>query len=145
MRQYCDRGQPDSTPGMRPLPFVIAYLCCSSRLHPARDVSNTTQSQGHAQKSSQAATPALSLLSADGIHVEKGRVEAFLKAQKADQLFLLVDVICFYLSCCFSFLCMGLRVEPESCVFWHRGGNDVDRRGNNNENTIKPRLHRISW
>lgn len=30
---------------------------------------------------------------------------------------------------------------PESCVFWQRGGNDVDRRGNNNENTIKSRLH----
>lgn len=32
---------------------------------------------------------------------------------------------------------------PETCVFWQRGGNDVDRRGNNNENTIKSRLHRL--
>lgn len=31
---------------------------------------------------------------------------------------------------------------PENCVFWQRGGDDVDRRGNNNENTIKSRLHR---
>lgn len=31
---------------------------------------------------------------------------------------------------------------PENCVSWQRGGNDVDRRGNNNENTIKSRLHR---
>lgn len=31
---------------------------------------------------------------------------------------------------------------PENCVFWQRGGNDVDRRGNNNEKTIKSRLHR---
>lgn len=41
-------------------------------------------------------------------------------------------------------LCMGPRLMPESCVFWQRGGNDVDRRGNNNENTIKSRLHRLS-
>lgn len=30
---------------------------------------------------------------------------------------------------------------PETCVFWQRGGADVDRRGNNNENTTKSRLH----
>lgn len=38
-------------------------------------------------------------------------------------------------------LCMRPRLTPESCVLWQRGGDDVDRRGNNNENTIKSRLH----
>lgn len=42
------------------------------------------------------------------------------------------------------FLCMGPRLMPESCVFWQGGRGDVDRRGNNNENTIKSRLRGIS-
>lgn len=33
---------------------------------------------------------------------------------------------------------------PESCVFWQGGRGDVDRRGNNNENTIKSRLRGVS-
>lgn len=33
---------------------------------------------------------------------------------------------------------------PETCVFWQWEAHDVDRRGNNNENTIKSRLHTFS-
>lgn len=37
-------------------------------------------------------------------------------------------------------LSMGPALMPESCVFWQGARVDVDRRGNNNENTIKSRL-----
>ena len=95
------------------------------------------------------------------------------KALEARKFFL-VSVICFCLSCCSSLslslplspspslplslspslspspslplpVCVhGTRLLPGPCVFWHRGGGDVGRRGNNNENTIKSRLHRPS-
>lgn len=146
MRQCCDGGQRDSTPGMRPLPLLL-HICAAAADYTQLQTLITppcVRDTGYSNVSFQKQEHPSYCGSAAGRDKNISRFEQTFPKGFKITFFFPSKCQLFCLSCCSSFfLCMGPSPMPESCVVWQRRGNDVDRRGNNNENTIKSRLHRL--
>lgn len=124
MRQYCDRGQPDSTPGMSPLALLL-HICAAAAGYTQLQtlitppcVRDTHYSNVSFQKQDHHSFFFFSVC-AEGIQVEKKKdkgLSNFPKGFKA-QIVFQVNVICFCLSCCFSLTVYGTHTHARDLCF----------------------------